>query len=122
MRLGCGEKGWDEVKQHPWFKGINWDDVLAKKLVPPIRPNKVRVFRYSSKKNGHTRAHISNLTHRRRIFLKEKLSENPFEQRIKFPRGELIQVNFLKTSISCPSCIGSCSKIGIIVSLVLQDG
>jgi hypothetical protein len=32
-RLGVIDKS--EIKKHPFFKGINWDDVLNKKLEPP---------------------------------------------------------------------------------------
>lgn len=28
-----------EIKKHSWFKGVNWDDVLNKKMHPPIVPN-----------------------------------------------------------------------------------
>jgi serine/threonine protein kinase len=33
-RLGHARDA-DEVKLHPWFKKINWDDVYHKKLIPP---------------------------------------------------------------------------------------
>jgi hypothetical protein len=29
----------EKVKQHPWFKSINWNRVLAKEVDPPIRPH-----------------------------------------------------------------------------------
>jgi serine/threonine protein kinase len=28
-----------EIKKHTWFKDVNWDDVLNKRLTPPIVPN-----------------------------------------------------------------------------------
>jgi len=28
-----------EIKRHSWLKGINWEDLLHKKLPPPIVPN-----------------------------------------------------------------------------------
>jgi serine/threonine protein kinase len=31
-----GSNGADEVKGHKWFKGINWNDVINKKLDPPL--------------------------------------------------------------------------------------
>uniref|UniRef100_A0A0B7AUS8 Protein kinase domain-containing protein n=2 Tax=Arion vulgaris TaxID=1028688 RepID=A0A0B7AUS8_9EUPU len=37
-RLGNMKNGVEDVKKHKWFKGQNWDDVLAKKLQPPIVP------------------------------------------------------------------------------------
>ena len=33
-----GSTSWDDVKAHPWFAGINFDDILQKKLPPPIKP------------------------------------------------------------------------------------
>lgn len=38
-RLGCGETGWEEVKKHPWFKGIDWDKLYAKEIQPPFQPD-----------------------------------------------------------------------------------
>lgn len=35
-RLGVG--GVEDVKCHPWFKGVDWDKVLAKQLPTPFRP------------------------------------------------------------------------------------
>ena len=40
-RLGSGKEGAEEIKAHPWFKGIKWKDVMQRKLTPPkplIRP------------------------------------------------------------------------------------
>lgn len=37
-RLGSMKNGAEDVKRHRWFKGTNWDDVLEKKLKPPIVP------------------------------------------------------------------------------------
>ena len=33
-RLG-GRSGADEVKAHPYFEGVNWEDVKNRKLKPP---------------------------------------------------------------------------------------
>ena len=33
-RLGA-KRGAEDIKNHVWFKGIHWEDVLAKKLKPP---------------------------------------------------------------------------------------
>ena len=45
-----GHKGAEEVKSHPFFKGIHWEDVLKKRLRPPFVPTltsqqDVRYFR-----------------------------------------------------------------------------
>jgi serine/threonine protein kinase len=33
-----GAKGADEVKSHPFFESINWDDMLERKMAPPLIP------------------------------------------------------------------------------------
>ncbi|CAG8631517.1 8397_t:CDS:2, partial [Paraglomus occultum] len=37
-RLGSGKGDAEEIKRHPFFKGVNWDDMLAKKVPPPFYP------------------------------------------------------------------------------------
>ncbi|XP_069064285.1 ribosomal protein S6 kinase alpha-5 isoform X2 [Pleurodeles waltl] len=37
-RLGCGPGGSDEIKKHPFFQKINWDDLSKKKVQAPFRP------------------------------------------------------------------------------------
>ncbi|EFJ20048.1 hypothetical protein SELMODRAFT_110120, partial [Selaginella moellendorffii] len=44
-RIGCLKDGVDEIKNHSWFANVKWDNVLAKKDTPPIRP-KVAVCLY----------------------------------------------------------------------------
>lgn len=40
-RLGNPKKGGiDGIKNHPFFKGVDWKDVLAKKTKPPFVPHK----------------------------------------------------------------------------------
>ena len=34
-RLGGGIKDADEIKEHPYFKDVNWDDVYNKRITPP---------------------------------------------------------------------------------------
>jgi len=45
-RLGCGKNGVAEIKNHPFFKNINWRDVYNKKLPLPG----VEKFEIKSKK------------------------------------------------------------------------
>jgi serine/threonine protein kinase len=40
-RLGCLYGAARDVKEHPWFAGIKWDDVVAGRLTAPLVP-KVR--------------------------------------------------------------------------------
>lgn len=37
-RLGSLKHGVDDVKQHRWFRVLDWDSVLQRKVVPPIIP------------------------------------------------------------------------------------
>lgn len=34
-RLGAGIKDASELKSHPFFAGINWDDIAQKRIKPP---------------------------------------------------------------------------------------
>jgi len=34
-RLGAGPTDAEEIKKHPWFEGVNWDDVYNRKLSVP---------------------------------------------------------------------------------------
>lgn len=38
IRLGSGPTDGQAVRAHPFFKSVNWDDVLARRLEPPIKP------------------------------------------------------------------------------------
>ena len=38
-RLGSGVDGGKKIKNHNFFKGVNWKDVWDRKLVPPFVPN-----------------------------------------------------------------------------------
>ncbi|KAJ3196472.1 Serine/threonine kinase [Irineochytrium annulatum] len=37
-RLGSGKGDAEDIKRHPYFKGVNWDEVLALKHPPPFYP------------------------------------------------------------------------------------
>jgi hypothetical protein len=38
VRLGCAD-GWEEIKGHSFFSGIDWKKVYAKQLQPPVQPD-----------------------------------------------------------------------------------
>ncbi len=38
MRLGSGIGDDEDIKAHPFFRSINWDDLLNKRLEPPFNP------------------------------------------------------------------------------------
>ncbi|ENN77171.1 hypothetical protein D910_10447 [Dendroctonus ponderosae] len=37
-RLGNMKSGAEDVRRHRWFKGVDWQDVIQRKLIPPIVP------------------------------------------------------------------------------------
>jgi hypothetical protein len=37
-RLGSGKVDAEEIKKHPFFKDVNFDDVLNKRIPPPYFP------------------------------------------------------------------------------------
>ncbi|ULT79388.1 hypothetical protein L3Y34_010191 [Caenorhabditis briggsae] len=45
-RIGYGTNGTDDIKKQFLFRNVNWEDVLAKKLIPPFVPNaeQIRTF------------------------------------------------------------------------------
>jgi hypothetical protein len=42
-RLGAGKADAEEIKRHPFFKDVNFDDVFHKRIPPPYFPTIVRV-------------------------------------------------------------------------------
>jgi hypothetical protein len=38
LRLGSGERDAAELKEHPFFKEVNWDKMMARKVMPPWSP------------------------------------------------------------------------------------
>jgi len=37
-RLGCGADGWEAVKRHPFFNGIDWAAMNRRDVTPPFKP------------------------------------------------------------------------------------
>jgi hypothetical protein len=45
-----------EIKQHPFFKGIDWEKLYNKQITPPYKPPVVR-------SHTHTHTHTLSLNH-----------------------------------------------------------
>ena len=39
LRLGSGNSGSQDIKNHAWFAEINWESLLRKEIQPPFVPN-----------------------------------------------------------------------------------
>eukprot|EP00484_Ammonia_sp_Unknown_P020043 CAMPEP_0197031174 /NCGR_PEP_ID=MMETSP1384-20130603/10257_1 /TAXON_ID=29189 /ORGANISM="Ammonia sp." /LENGTH=1169 /DNA_ID=CAMNT_0042460665 /DNA_START=118 /DNA_END=3627 /DNA_ORIENTATION=+ len=39
QRLGSGTAGTQQILDHPWFHGLNWDEMRQQKIAPPYVPN-----------------------------------------------------------------------------------
>lgn len=73
QRLGCTDKGMDEIKEHPFFESIDWGLLEAGYIDPPFVPNKFDVNAASLKDIGDF-----DKTKYRHVKLDER-----FKQRIK---------------------------------------
>ena len=49
QRLGSGKYGIEKLKQHPYFKNINWEDLKELKVTPPFIPD---IIDDNSEKDG----------------------------------------------------------------------
>jgi len=39
QRLGAGTNGTQQILNHPWFHGLNWNEMRLQKIAPPYVPN-----------------------------------------------------------------------------------
>lgn len=70
LRLGASSKDAEEVKSHKYFKDVNWNDVINKKIKPPpltYKPKPLHVFSKPRHFEDYSDLQISNdrsrLTH-----------------------------------------------------------
>ena len=64
LRLGGGQSDAEEIKKHPFFKDVNWNDVYMKKITPPIARSYLNnnIFYFSKPK------YFADDTHSEKIF------------------------------------------------------
>ena len=41
VRLGCGPTGFLPIREHPWFKSVDWTGLLRRDVAPPYEPGVV---------------------------------------------------------------------------------
>lgn len=54
--------GFEQLKNHPFFKGVKWDDFLAKKVTPPRKP-KIAKISLKARKRRHTESDATYIPH-----------------------------------------------------------
>ena len=40
-RLGSGPADFEDVRNHDFYRSLNWDDLIQRKMTPPFRPELV---------------------------------------------------------------------------------
>jgi len=75
-RLGCMEKGDEEIKAHSFFKMINWMKVEAREVQPPFKP-KIKHRKDVSNFDRQFTSEATNLTPTDKLFMMN-LDQNEF--------------------------------------------
>lgn len=86
-RLGC--QGSEEIKKHPFFQSVNWEDMLLLKERPPIvPPNTLHNFA--------------------RVYLNEPVMETPLEnpKYLNDPRNNIQDYDFAQSETGKESFVG----------------
>merc|ERR1719244_223460 len=87
-RLGCMEKGEEEIKSHPYFRRIDWDRIEAREVQPPFKP-KIRHRKDVSNFDRQFTGEGTDLTPTDKLFMMN-LDQNEFAG-FSFLNPEFIQ-------------------------------
>eukprot|EP00826_Nyctotherus_ovalis_P048485 TRINITY_DN571_c0_g2_i4.p1 TRINITY_DN571_c0_g2~~TRINITY_DN571_c0_g2_i4.p1 ORF type:complete len:752 (+),score=107.88 TRINITY_DN571_c0_g2_i4:334-2589(+) len=100
-RLGSGKEDAEEIKAHPWFRGVNWRDVLERRLIPP-KPTIRRVVKKGSIRNVFTEQVKTGLN----------IDEWNYS-------GKLIVCSFLQLLLFNPTCVLMTVHNSLIASILI---
>lgn len=115
-RLGSGHRGHQDVKDHTFFKGINWDRLYRKEIEPPHKPviaddltSNVSLDRFL-RKCCLIRPFSSTLNTRRKSQLSRSPSQFP---RIVFSKdsASVVLIAFWTPWTTWISCDGFCPRV-----------
>uniref|UniRef100_M4BTT3 Protein kinase domain-containing protein n=1 Tax=Hyaloperonospora arabidopsidis (strain Emoy2) TaxID=559515 RepID=M4BTT3_HYAAE len=75
QRLGCGSDGALEIMGHAWFKGVDWDALLNRRVDPPFKP--MTKSSHGSRARTSSAALNANLQYVPNVFKQQEVADSP---------------------------------------------
>ncbi|CAI5707920.1 unnamed protein product [Peronospora farinosa] len=75
QRMGCGADGALEIMGHLWFKGVDWEALLERRMEPPFKP--VSKDSQGSRARTSSAALIANLQYVPNVFKQQDVADSP---------------------------------------------